>query len=158
MNARAFTLVELIIVISIMSILTTIAVFNWNRMTTKGNIEGQIKTAYSDLMTVRSEALYCKRNRSVVISGNQFMVYSSNFITSTPISTKSFKFNFVGATTITFDNSGMTNGVVAICVDPSNTNNMTLANDAAVDSLVVSQAMIWLGKRGTNCDSTITQK
>jgi prepilin-type N-terminal cleavage/methylation domain-containing protein len=152
MGSRAFSLVELLTVIAIIAILSSIAVLSWNRMTTKGNMEAQIKTVFSDMMTIRSEALYRKRERSVVISGNEFRVYSSSVITSTPLETKKFKFNFAGANTVTFDTSGMTNGVVvAICVDPS-------PNGAAVDSLVVSQAKIDLGKRGGSCAPTNIQQ
>lgn len=152
MGARAFSLVELLTVIAIIAILSSIAVLSWNRMTTKGNMEAQIKTVFSDMMTIRSEALYRKRERSVVASGNEFRVYSSSAITSTPLETKTFKFNFTGTNTVTFDTSGMTNGVVAICVDP-------FPNGAAVDSLIVSQAKIDLGKRGGGCaPANIQQK
>lgn len=162
MGTRGFTLVEIIIVMAIVAILSSIAVMNWNRLTTKSNIEGQIKTVHADLMTVRMEALYGKKARSVVVSGKEFRIYSSSVVTASPLDKKSFKFNFVpsGDNKITFDASGMTNGTeVSVCVDP--VGDLTVANDAAVDSLVVSQARINLGKRdegGTCVTGNIKQK
>ena len=151
---RGFTLVELIVVISIIAILTSIATLSWNRMVMKNALESQVKTVHADMMGTRLEALYSKRPRSVVISGKVFTLYSSDVTTVAPIASKTFKYDFKpsGATTVTFDTSGMMNGTqISICVDPYN--DFTVALDAAVDSIVVSQARINLGKRdeGGNC-------
>jgi prepilin-type N-terminal cleavage/methylation domain-containing protein len=164
-NARGFTIVEIFVVLTIMSILVALAARSWNQMATKSAIEGQIKTVYADLMNARMEALYTKRERSVVISGKTFRAYSSTVTTVSPIVSKTFTYNFrpTGTTTITFDTSGMSNGTQgSVCVDPHG--SLLEGNDATVDSLVVSQARINLGKRaaGANCDtsadSNIVQK
>jgi prepilin-type N-terminal cleavage/methylation domain-containing protein len=151
---RGFTLVELIVVISIIAIITSIATLSWNRMVIKNAIESQIKRVHADMMGIRLEALYSKRPRSVVINGNVFNIFSSAVTTVSPISSRTFKYNFkpTGASTVTFDTSGMANGTQnSFCVDPYN--DFTVALDAAVDSIVVSQARINLGKRdeGGSC-------
>jgi len=163
MGQRGFTLVEVIIVIAISAILLTIATLNWNQMQTKAAVETQIKTLHADLMEVRLAALYGKRARSVVISGQVYKEYSSTVTTSTtnPVVTKQLQYPVVWNSSgdLTFDSQGLTNGTErTICILP--TNNTLVINDAAVDSIVVSQARINLGKRtGGGCASAnIEQK
>ena len=160
-TARGFTLVELIVVMSIITIICSIAVLNWNRIVVKNGIESQIKTVHADMMGLRLEALYTKRERSVTISGKAFNVYSSTVTAVAPISSRTFKYNFkpAGTSTITFDTSGMANGTQnTFCVDPYG--DFTVALDAAVDSIVISQARINLGKRaeGGNCVTADVQQ
>ena len=164
-NSEGFSLVELIVVISILAILITTATLGWDSMKRKQAIEDQIRTLFADMMSVRSEALYTKRDRSVVVTGNSFKVYSSSVIIGTPLSAKSFKYNFtfkpVGTSLdVTFDTSGlMTGSPGSVCVDPYN--DLTEQIDAAVDSIIISQGRINLGKRdeGGQCDSNgIKQK
>jgi prepilin-type N-terminal cleavage/methylation domain-containing protein len=166
---RGFTLVELIVVLTIITILTTLATVGWNRMAMKGVVESQIKTVHADMMSVRLEALYTKTPRSVVISGKNFYVYPTDATTGTPVSSKTFKYNFIStgantpaSNTITFDTSGMANGTqVTICVEALNDTLET--TDAYVDSLVISQARLNLAKRagGGHCDTStsgVTQR
>lgn len=161
---RGFTLVELIVVISIITILTTIATLSWKRMSMKTAVEGQIKTVHADMMSVRLDALYTKGSRSVVFSGKNFSIYSSGATTGTPVSTRTFKYKFfpAAATTVTFNSSGMTNGTqVTVCVNAYDEAVLFEITDAYVDSLVISQARLNLGKRaeGGACDTDgVTQR
>jgi prepilin-type N-terminal cleavage/methylation domain-containing protein len=166
---RGLTLVELMVVIGIITILSTIATFTWNRMVMKSAVEGQIKAVHADMMSVRLDALYGKRSRSVTVFGNRFNIYSSVDTAVAPVLSKTFKYNFIStgantpaADTVTFDTSGMTNGTqVTICVDAFNDSLET--SDAYVDSLVISQARLNLAKRaeGGHCDTSssgVTQR
>jgi prepilin-type N-terminal cleavage/methylation domain-containing protein len=163
MRNHGFTLVELMIVIAVMAILGTIATLSWNSMQKKAAIETQAKTMFGDLMDVRSQALYTKRKRSVVISGSLFKVYSSNLTTVSPVSQKALRYPVVwnsAGTTVTFDSSGLANGSQrSLCIDPDS--DLTVVNEATVDSIVISAARINLGKRtGGDCDANnnIVQK
>ena len=156
MNSRGFTLVELLVVIALIVTLTTFATLSWNTMSMKTAIEGEVKTIHADMMATRLEALYQKRSRSVVVSGTNFSIYSSSDTTGTPISSRTLKYSFVpaGANTVTFDTSGMTNGTqITLCVDAFH--DLLKNSDASVDSLVISQARLNLGKRdeGGNCNA-----
>ncbi len=162
MNNRGFTLVEMIAVLAIMMTLMTIATLAWNNIQRKAAVETQIKAMYADLMEIRLQALYTKRDRSVVISGTSFKVYSSSVITTVPLETKKpLTFTVVSNTAgaLTFDPRGLMNGNQrSFCILP--TNNTLVVNTAAVDSLVVSAARMNLGKRiGGDCASgNIEQK
>jgi len=165
MNSRGFTLVELIVVMSIVAILSTIATLNWKRIVMKSAVESQVKTVHADMMSVRLEALYRKKSRSVVVSGTGFRIYSSTVTSVTPISSKIFKYRFISppgnvtaSNTITFDTSGLLNSTQnTLCVDAFN--DTAVYSDANVDSIVLSQGRINLGKRNGDCDTNhVTQK
>lgn len=159
MCERGFSLVELLTVIAITGILLAIATLNWNAMQTKSAVESQIKTIHADLMQVRLRALTSKTPRSVVINGQVYKAYSSTDISVTPLETKQLRYPVTwSGGTLTFDAQGLTNNQGSLCVLP--TNSLAVINSAAIDSLVVSQARINIGKRtGTECNSVnIEQK
>jgi prepilin-type N-terminal cleavage/methylation domain-containing protein len=153
MRKNGFTLLELMAVIAITSALFAIATLSFTSMSRKGNVEGQMKAMFADLMSVRSQALYQKRGRSVVVTASQFSVYSSNVIV-TPVSTKALKmpvtpsnlrvdFDHWGGITLNSDDSVPD---ASVCVQQS--------SDAAVDSIVISRTRIQVGKlTGTGCSS-----
>ena len=147
MRSRGFTLVELLVVIGIITILSTLATLAWNRMSTKAEVEGQIKSVHADLMALRLEALYGKQERRVAFSGKTLKIYSSGVVTATPLINKNFRFDFSGRSEFVFNTSGMASGYEgSICVNKE--------SDAFVDSLVVTDGRISLGKKtGTDCNS-----
>ena len=150
MRERGFSLVELVVVLAIMGTLLAIVSLNWHEMQMKSAVESEIKKIHADLMEVRLQALYGKKARSVVISGQQFKVYSSAATGSVPpVVTKTLPYavEWHGGSPLTFNAQGLTTDVGSLCIVPT--------NSAAVDSIVVSTARINLGKRQTGeaCNS-----
>lgn len=166
MNCRGFSLVELMVVLVLVGIMLTIATLNWQEMKVKSDTETQAKTLYADLASIRLQALYMKRPRSVRIDNQVFKVYSSADTTGSPIETKKLTYKTVWNSSsilttgkMVFDAQGLLNGNErSICILPTgDTIDVSTAN---VDSLVISQARINLGKRtGGDCNSdNIEQK
>ena len=150
MNNRGFSLMELMIVVAIIGILSAIVSYEFNKTLTKSDIESQTKQMYTDIMAVRLDALYSKHPRTVAITGTAFRVYSSSFATGSPTSQTTLKFPAVwdsGGSQVTFDARGLliSSADRAICIDPSS--DLAVANPAAQDSIMVSTALISMGKR-----------
>jgi type IV fimbrial biogenesis protein FimT len=154
MREQGFTLIEMLIAIAVAGILLSMAALSFNSMTKNSAVDGQMKSLAADLMGVRSQALFEKRGRTVLITSAQFRVYSSNALSS-PVQVKALKvpvqlpatlqvdFDSGGGTTL---NADSTVGTAAVCADR--------ASDAAVDSVVISRSRIQLGKLNTGaCES-----
>jgi len=147
MREDGFTLLEVLTVMAIIGILLGIATLQFNEMSKKAAIEGQVQTLHADLMAARLKALYGKRDRTVRIIGRQFSLYSSTVTSVIPEQQKTMTFPVFAntSTDITFDSNGLTTNLLSLCIDPLN--DLSKSNPASVDSLVVSQARINIGKR-----------
>lgn len=162
MKNHGFTLIEVLIAIGIMGILMAIATHNWHEMQVKSAVESEIKKIHADLTEVRLQALYRKTPRSVIFSGQQFKIYSSAVTSVDPVVTKQLRYPIVSnggdPLILTFNSQGVTYDTGSICVLP--TNDLTVINSAAEDSIVVSQTRLNLGKRtvGDCTSANIDQK
>jgi type IV pilus assembly protein PilA len=150
MNIRGFTLVELIVVIALIGLLSALGSFGFSQYIKKSQIASQTRLLYGDLMEYRLKALYEKKNWTFKISATGYGIYSSALTTVAPVKTVSLKYNIENnnATDIVYDSQGMANvSGKSVCV--------TSANDAVVDSVVISQTRVQIGKRqaGANCDA-----
>jgi prepilin-type N-terminal cleavage/methylation domain-containing protein len=158
MTSRGFTLIEILIVIAVIGIITTIAGFQFSAYSKKSAIESQIRQMYTDMMEQRSRALFEKRNRGVRVTSTTFSLYSSasddatRVVIGNPFSLTTLKYPVTSNnyTDIIFDTGGMLDNVSnqSICI--------TATNSASIDSIIVSETRIRLGKlkEGTSCVAT----
>ena len=76
MRQSGFSMVEMLITLTIIGLLVTIATLSFNRMTRKSNIESQIKQMHADLMTVRIWAMDRNACHFVLLNSNgSYSVY-----------------------------------------------------------------------------------
>lgn len=147
MNTRGFTLTELLIVIAVIGILSAIATMEFNKMMRKSGVEAQMRTIYSDLMAIRTEAVHQRRQRAVIFTASRYEIYSSVATTGVGARTvKDLRYPLLSNTTISnkiiFTEQGLLD-------DPNNGNRSICVQEdtgAAVDSIVLSTTRIQLGR------------
>ena len=122
MRDGGFSLTELLIVIAIIGTLTAMATLNFHYFLEKAAIEGQMRTMYTDLMAIRSQALFEKRDRAINITATTFSAYSSRTATGTPVMERSLRFPVTPmANPIIFNGRGLIVGInPSICVELDN--------------------------------------
>lgn len=152
MNNRGFSLMELLIVITLIGILSALGTFAFSQYSKKSQMATQTRLLYGDLMEYRVKALYEKKNWTFKMSAAKYEIYSSAATAVTPVTTVALKhpveFKSTPAPPIEFD----TQGVIPLA--DANTVCVASANDSVVDSVVISRTRVQIGKRkaGTDCD------
>lgn len=159
-DQSGITLIELVVVVSIIAILIFFVTLSFEGYQAKYNIESQIKTLYSDIMGARMKAM--NENRLYVVkftSPNSYVVaidndwngdFNAGDTKVDKYSKSGLNYNlawgFQGSTNrIILDNRGLVNVNGNIRVDRT--------NDAEYDCIVISNTRIKMGKwDGTKCD------
>jgi len=170
-DRSGFTLIEMIITITIMGIVMGIAALNFNTWQTKNKIESQVREIFVDLNEARTNAFTQKKYYSIMFQPNSYVmksystsqptIYNIGTTTGTVVATKNLKYALStrtdSGTTITsivdtpviFDASGITFNWFTVTIDPS----ISGMGSASVNCLVISTARANMGKmNGTKCE------
>lgn len=155
------TLIELIVVISIIGILVIALGFEYRNWIGRYRVESQAKEMYIDLMNARARAMQRNRIHFVTGTNTTYAVYEdtnpapdgdealdigTDFRLPEFPKTVQFTLDWTGTgNTITCNRDGMLNPSGSIFIDS--------AHDADYDCLVISDIKIYMGKKnGANCD------
>lgn len=160
MGRNGFSLIEMMVVVALMGILLAIATLSFNDFSRKSRIEGQVKTLYSDLANVRSEAMFRRAGRFTQITPNLFSVYSSNSLLGQPVRTTILKNTVVtNESEVRFNERGLLVDADGLLLDHSIFICISGDNSAGLDSIIIGMANIQMGKRNGACDqASITTK
>ncbi|HEX8949260.1 MAG TPA: GspH/FimT family pseudopilin [Dissulfurispiraceae bacterium] len=154
MNKNGFTLLELLIVITIIGVLAAIATTNFGSWTLKANIEAQIREMYGDLMNAQIRAMSTNRIHFVDFSGTQYTITDDLDGDGTKDSppadtvivqrTMKNQITWAGKTgaSLYFDSRGIANNL-----DTNNVGTVSLANNsgAVFDCIIITPTRINMG-------------
>lgn len=150
MSRKGFSVVEILVVLTITGIILAVGTLQFNAFLTKGDIERQTRELYADLMSIRTDAFTQQKSKIVKMTPTAFTFYSSNLAGGGTVVKKLSKpVTWTGKTSsdtermIVFNEQGtfdlVNNGNISICVQPT-------VESVQVDSIVVFSTRIHLGK------------
>ena len=160
MQARGYSLVEIIVVTGMISVLIAIAALKFPEYARRYRTEAQTRMIYDGLLQARLNALYLRRENRVKFYPGRFEVYSSvsdGDSGAAPVSIQVLLYPIVingNNVNVDFDEIGKAVNLHSICIAGSDPTG-------AVDSVVISLLKVSVGKRnpGGNCiGSDITLK
>ena len=164
MNRHGFTLIELMVVISLIGIVLAIATLNFSSMNRKAGIERQTREILADLNTARLDSIYRKQRHALILQPASYVMkrYSSQDepdtnggdLTTGIVLSKTLPYQIttpsggsLSGVFIEFDTRGFVANVsnTTICVNPMYTG-------AAFDCVVVSLGRTNIGNmQGGSC-------
>jgi prepilin-type N-terminal cleavage/methylation domain-containing protein len=149
MKDRGITLIELIIVISIIGILLIALGFSFEGWMGGYRVESQTKEMYVDLMNARARAMQRNRNHFVVVAANNYQIFEDTNENGTYSAGTDQSAVFINPKTLTYSSSWI--GTVTLdtrgLVSPNNTIHfITGTNNPDYDCIVLFATRINMGK------------
>jgi len=160
---RGMTLVELMVVVSIVGIMLTLSTIGFNSWQVKYNVEAQTRALYADLNEARNNAYTRKRAIGIVFQPKSYVMksYSSPVEYATDadanangvvLTTKDLKYGItmsgsnITNKSVVYDTSGLTNNWFTVFVTST-------SSSAALNCIAISTARVNMGKiNGTTCE------
>ena len=161
MNRHGFTLIELMVVISLIGIVLAIATLNFSSMNRKAGIERQTREILADLNTARLDSIYRKQRHALIFQPASYIMkryssqdepYHGGDLTKNIVLSKTLTYQITkesGSTLadriIEFDTRGFTADMETVRVNPS-------YSGAAFDCIVISTGRTNIGNmQGGSC-------
>jgi prepilin-type N-terminal cleavage/methylation domain-containing protein len=162
LNNKGMTLIELIIVVTIIGILVTSLAFSFQGWVSGYKVESQTKELYMDLINIRNRAMQRNRMHFVDLTSTQYTIYEdtntapdgdgiSNPAADTQVSQKvldaryPITWSVPAANRIQFDINGLSNNNTNIC-----SNAPVDANGSDYNCIIISSTRINMGKLTTS--------
>ncbi len=150
MNNSGFSLIEILVTLTIVGIILATGSLQFNSYVTKGAIERQTRELYAEFMAIRTAAITQQKTKIVKMTPTAFTFYSSiSGGGGTVVKNLSKPITWTGKALsetemmIIFNEQGAfdlaNNGNISICVKPT-------VENAQVDSIVVFSTRVHLGK------------
>jgi len=158
MQSRGLSLVEMIVVTSIVSILLAIATLGFNELSRRYRSEAQTRLLFSEILKARNNAICQRRATRVKLYPGRFEVYSSQADDSRgagPLQTQDLSFpitcsddswNRAKGYSIDFGRDGIALQKISVCLEEGQ-------GTGSVDSIKISATRVSIGKkdRGNDC-------
>ena len=149
-NEQGITLVELLVVVSIVAILVIALGFEFRGWMGKYKVESQIKEMYVDVMNTRARAMQRNRFHMIVFTANTYTIYEdmneneavdvAEKLPAYPKTINNYTMAWTGAgNTITFNTRGL-------IVPPTRTVRIVTGADSDYDCIVVLDTKTNMGK------------
>lgn len=174
MNARGFSLTELMIVIGLIGIMLAMVSLNFRDWLQKYNIENQAREMVADLSSLRIQAIQTKSNQVAVLSANPKLMTFRSYTSEEPVTLttgretfrKYFKYSVITRKSdgtlvpcydVGFNIRGYTNDFQPSTGGGTFQSNQTIlvqptGTNASTDCLVITDTRINVGKYdGSNC-------
>lgn len=162
LNNKGMTLIELIVVVTIIGILVTSLAFSFQGWVSGYKVENQTKELYMDLINTRTRAMQRNRMHFVDLTATQYTIYEdtntapdgdgqSNPAADTQVSQKILEARYPivwgvpADTRIEFDTNGLSSDNTNIC-----SNAPDDADGADYNCIIISSTRINMGKLTTS--------
>ncbi|MHB8120882.1 MAG: pilus assembly FimT family protein [Desulfuromonadaceae bacterium] len=160
MNARGFSLIELIVIMALIGILLSIGTLNFNSWSRKYAVEAQVKEMQADVTAVRLRAISTKLSHQVTFNPTSLVVSSlddAGVATPLPEFNKTFKFpiqQFSSGTISEFADTNIVFNERGYLPDTGLTIAVGIGlADAALNCVAIHTARVNMGRiNGNSCD------